>query len=1094
MPTSLTKDQRKLLSDVTLEAREEAETAARAALENLAVHEHEYRAHMTLDQRQLRNRLRARGRALGDRLDQRSGTQAIDHLAESAAYEHWHRLLFTRFLAENHLLHTDEALGTVPVTLEECDELAAELGVRDGFDLACRFASQTLPGIFRRDDPVLELRLAPNHEVQLRQLLDRLPAELFRADDALGWTYQFWQAAEKKRINDSGVKIGADELPAVTQLFTEDYMVEFLLHNTLGAWWAGKRGPVQAETEQQARSAVGLPAKDGLLDISWDYLRFIQDDGGSWRPAAGTFGGWPKHAAEIRLLDPCMGSGHFLVFALPILARLRTEEEGLGMSETVAAVLRDNLHGLEIDERCTQIAAFNVALTAWRLVGYHQLPAPSLACSGLAPHAPRNTWVCLAGDDDRLQRGLKRLHSLFREAPVLRSLINLHRSDGDLVEADFHELQPLLAKALEQKQRGDDEGLELRVVASGLTKAAEILSGNFDLVVTNVPYRKRADHCEDLRSFADRYYPNAKADLANVFIARCVEFANANSAVFAVTPQNWLFLASYRKQRRELLAETTWSMLARLGPGAFREINGHVVKAALLGLEKKPPTPSHAIAFIDVSDRDTPEDKSEALTSFPLEKSEQRRILATPDSRVKLRLLDESTLLEQFAIPVQGLTTGDNKRFVRFFFEVPAHDGHWVLIQSASMKGVCDSGREFCLLWEHGQGDLTRSADARIQGLAYWKMHGVTVSQMIPVRVSPYFGGPFDMSCTLLVAHDRSHLPALWAYCTSTNFNNDLAVLDQKMNVTTATVGQVPFEIDVWRTVASEEHIHSLPRPFTNEASQWIFHGHPRPAGEPLHVAVARLLGYRWPAELDQDIELSKETSDWIAACGSVAAFSDADGIVCLPPINKEQPAAARLRNLLAAAFGSDWSPSRERDLLAATGAKQTNMEDWLRDTFFEQHCRLFKNRPFVWHLWDGRKDGFHALVNYHRLDYATLQKLTYSYLGDWIRQQDADAKADKPSAAERLGAAQVLEAELIKILEGEPPYDIFIRWKPIQERPLGWQPDLNDGVRLNIRPFMLANDVGRRGAGILRFKPNVKWDKDRGKEPHREKAAYPCF
>ena len=175
-------------------------------------------------------------------------------------------------------------------------------------------------------------------------------------------------------------------------------------------------------------------------------------------------------------------------------------------------------------------------------------------------------------------------------------------------------------------------------------------------------------------------------------------------------------------------------------------------------------------------------------------------------------------------------------------------------------------------------------------------------------------------------------------------------------------------------------------------------------------------------------------------------------------------------------------------------GAKQTNLEDWLRDAFFEQHCKLFHNRPFIWHIWDGRKDGFHALVNYHRLDYANLQKLTYSYLGDWIRQQEADAKADKPGAAERLGAARALEAELVKILEGEPPYDIFVRWKPLKEQPIGWHPDLNDGVRLNIRPFMLAKDVGKKGAGILRAKPNIKWDKDRGKEPHRDKADYPWF
>ncbi len=249
MPTSLSKDLRKLLEKVTANARLLAESACRAALENIAVHEKEYRAHMSVEQRLLRNRLRARGRALGDKRDERSGIQDIHHLSELAAYEHWHRLLFTRFLTENHLLITDEANGSVPVTLEECEELAPEIGARDGLDLACRFASLTLPGVFRSGDPVLDLPIALNDQVELRELLGALPSEAFRADDALGWTYQFWQAQRKDEVNRSGKKIGADELSPVTQLFTEDYMVEFLLHNTLGAWWAGKIGPIKAATE-----------------------------------------------------------------------------------------------------------------------------------------------------------------------------------------------------------------------------------------------------------------------------------------------------------------------------------------------------------------------------------------------------------------------------------------------------------------------------------------------------------------------------------------------------------------------------------------------------------------------------------------------------------------------------------------------------------------------------------------------------------------------------------------------------------------------------------------------------------------------------
>jgi len=141
-------------------------------------------------------------------------------------------------------------------------------------------------------------------------------------------------------------------------------------------------------------------------------------------PAAGIFDSWPNFARLIRLLDPCMGSGHFLVFALPLLVRLRMEEEKLSAQAAVVAVLKDNIHGLELDERCTQIAAFNVALTAWKLAGYQALPSLNMACSGLAPIAMEAEWMALAGNNFRARNGMARLHNLFKDAPVLGSLIN----------------------------------------------------------------------------------------------------------------------------------------------------------------------------------------------------------------------------------------------------------------------------------------------------------------------------------------------------------------------------------------------------------------------------------------------------------------------------------------------------------------------------------------------------------------------------------------------------------------------------------------------------------------------------------------------
>ena len=125
-----------------------------------------------------------------------------------------------------------------------------------------------------------------------------------------------------------------------------------------------------------------------------------------------------------------------------------------------------------------------------------------------------------------------------------------------------------------------------------------------------------------------------------------------------------------------------------------------------------------------------------------------------------------------------------------------------------------------------------------------------------------------------------------------------------------------------------------------------------------------------------------------------------------------------------------------------------------------------------------------------------TLEKLLYSYLGDWIDWQRADQRAGIEGADARVAAAEHLKIELTNILAGEPPYDLFVRWKPVAEQPIGWEPDINDSVRINIRPFMTAKPLGARakGACILRVTPKIKWDKDRGKEPRRPREDFPWF
>jgi hypothetical protein len=176
-----------------------------------------------------------------------------------------------------------------------------------------------------------------------------------------------------------------------------------------------------------------------------------------------------------------------------------------------------------------------------------------------------------------------------------------------------------------------------------------------------------------------------------------------------------------------------------------------------------------------------------------------------------------------------------------------------------------------------------------------------------------------------------------------------------------------------------------------------------------------------------------------------------------------------------AAAHATD---AQKGQLLRDAGCDGLPLAQRLRDKFFEQHVTRFHKRPFIWHVWDGHKEGFSALLNYPLLTREKLNTLINLDLGDWITQQRRAIAAANPDATLKLAKAEALKAQLAAILEGEPPYDLFVRWKPLHQQPLGWDPDLNDGVRINIRPFVEA--------GVLRIPRNrigIKWQVDRGKD-----------
>jgi len=1079
---ALDKDLRSALEKTVKAARTIAEIAANAAVDQLGVGHDKPDTFFSDAEKALRNRLRTHGKQLGDARDSKStnptyGKQAVQHLVQEVAYEHWHRMLFARFLADNDLLMYDG----VAVTLEECDELAADEGAKSGWELAGKLAARMLPQVFKPGSPVFLLTFAPEHQSELERLLKDLADDVFKASDSLGWVYQFWQADNKERINKSEVKIGADELPAVTQLFTEPYMVAFLLHNSLGAWWVTRH-------------------PDTPCPVELTYLRTLED--GS--PAAGKFEGWPDTLADFKLLDPCCGSGHFLVAAFLMLVPMRMAAEGLNAKEAVARVLADNLHGLELDPRCVEIAVFAVALEAWRYpdasgkpLGVREIPAPNIACCGLKVAAKAQDWEALVPDTrdsaTELRAGLRQLHAAFAQAPLLGSLLDPRKSHkGDLFCADYDALKDILDEALgrEFADTEADDAWDIALSAKGLLEAANILDDRYHLVITNVPYLARGRQNDQLANFILSRYEVAKTDLAAVFMLRGIELLDSGGVIAFVEPQNWLYQAYYKKFRKLILDKHSILLNASLGAGAFEEITGEVVKPALTIIRGGKRRAEENFLAMDTSSNQGAQEKAVALRNKELSVLNASSILQRKGHIISSEASCSGELLEDYVNYFNGICSGDYSHFGRQFWELPILDHDvWRFQQTTTSISKDFAGFSNVFYWQNGNGDYLKFVKERlgenrisswIRGGEAWGKQGIAVSPTGMITFSRYSGQLFDDNTLVLIPKEDVELAPIWQYLISIDYNAEVRKIDKALKVRGALV-KVDFDYDHWLSVVEEKNIIELPCPFSNDPTQWIFHGHPQPATDPLQVAVARLLGYTWPAETDSKMDLSDEARDWIARSQTLSPHADEDGIVCIPAVGQESSASDRLLNLLAAAYGDAWSNDTLAQLLTEADHAGKSLETWLREKFFTQHCKRFGNRPFIWHVWDGLRDGFAALVNYHKLDYKTLESLIYTYLGDWISRQKRDVANAVDGAQEKLAAAEVLKKRLELILEGETPYDIFVRWKPVEEQPIGWNPDLNDGVRMNIRPFLSVPDVGKRGAGILRDKPNIKWEKDRG-------------
>lgn len=636
---------------------------------------------------------------------------------EQAAYTWIIRLLTLRAMEARGLLGKTRQANENPGCLAETLSVLRQNihgDWRTALKLAWADLARVLPGLFALDD--LATTLHPNVDRLLTCIklvtgkqalppgvtLEELDAT-FADPDAIGWAYQFYQTAARARINakcrNGGKVASRAELVAKTQLFTEPYMVQWLLQNSLGRSYA------------EAYPQSTLPA-------NWPY--YIQPEPTD-QPPERTFS-----LEELTLLDPCMGCGHFLRAAFDLFAALYREQyPAMNARERAERILSQHLFGIDLDPRAAQISALILYLRAWELCQtesltpslppeMHLITIPaSLAPGSLQRHLQRYPQdTSYTSQLEQVFAGLEQidtLGSLLRVREYLDQAVTNPRDNGSTpMTADLnHTRQALLERIAASCSVEESATRSVSLALFGRETSQSInllqtLDKRYALIATNPPYLDSRDMDASLRKYSATHYPAGKRDLYAAFLLRCFDLCQSQGRVAVITMQSWMFNRSFAKLRAVheekvtdeqrkgrftgILRETCIEALVHLGAHAFEEIMGGIVQCAMFTCVKRIPDEAFRMrAWRLVGLKNGAEKRSALLQGTArayhpgMSRARQRGFLALAESPIVyylsdnfMLLLTKSEKLQTIAHVRQGLATADNARFTRCRWEIPS--------------------------------------------------------------------------------------------------------------------------------------------------------------------------------------------------------------------------------------------------------------------------------------------------------------------------------------------------------------------------------------------------------------------------------------
>lgn len=807
---------------------------------------------------------------------------AYQYVIEEVAYTWFNRLIAIRFMEVNDYLPSHIRVlssesgklepdlvttpfdAELPFTAEEeaqIFQLKQDNKLDEAFRILflkqCNALNEILPALFEKTKNYTELLLSLSvidQDGVVYHLIHDIPEDDFNIErggqvEIIGWLYQYYNTEPKAAAFAKNGKITKEEIPAVTQLFTPDWIVRYMVENSLGRLWVEGHPDCDLKENwkyylEEAQQEPEVQAK--LSEIRKEYAALNPED--------------------IKLIDPCMGSGHILVYAFDVLMQIY-ESAGYSQRDAAKSILEHNIYGLDIDDRAYQLAYFAVMMKARQynrriLNGENTCHVYAIQESNSINRAHLKYFG--AGMDDieknAAKMQLEGLLDTLTDAKEYGSILNVESYNWDLLR------RFVAAEDTDGQISMDSVGVEdTAEQLNRLIDIGETMVRKYWVTCTNPPYAGTGDLNSKLNSYIKKHYADSKSDMYAVFIERCALFTNAVGFQAMITQHSWMFQSTFKKLREKILTKSIINMV-HLGARAFDEIAGEVVQTTSFVLRGK--LVANYIAKFSRLLKYAGEAEKEK--HFLLGEDEYSTIpskfLTLPDMQIAywvsskvIDLLSSEDCIANYGSALSGLSTSDNERFLRIWEEVSYNnisfnydscestlDGKykWVPHNKGGSFRRWYGNRDYVVNWRNDGEEIkiavvnnptdpdTTSWSRRIFNWNKFFKQGISWSDVATGKLACRFipaGAIFNATGPTFFANDRNNEKYLLALFNSNVFQEFLNLVCPGLHYNTGPISKLPviFAKQEKITAHAESNIEISRKDWDSFEASWDFKKHP---------------------------------------------------------------------------------------------------------------------------------------------------------------------------------------------------------------------------------------------------------------------------